>query len=156
MTTLKSGFPLQDGERFVLEIESRLYMTSSFFIFRLLWDFIRPLLQILGFCRRGFLIVTDRRFIEVYSQKIFWIIKIRRNVKSIPLRNICGTVEIVRKGRFLFFARAYHIFYQRPCGCRVYCVLPGIELEEVYKMTNLLSETIATLHQNNISIASHF
>ncbi|MCL2044500.1 MAG: hypothetical protein FWG89_10215 [Treponema sp.] len=144
MASLKSGFPLQNGEQFVLEIESKLYMTSSFFIFRFFWGAVRPFLQILGFGRRGFLIVTDRRFIEMHVQKIFWFIRFRRNVTSIPIKKVSGTVECVKKGRFLFFARAYQVCYQRPFFCRVYYVLPGKEAEEVYKITNLLTETIAS------------
>jgi len=136
--TLKSGFPLLENERLILEIESKLYMTSRWLLLRFLWEIVRPFFQILGFKKTGFLIATDKRFVEVYTQTIFWFIKIRRYARSISLKKIRGNIEYVKKGSFLFFCRAYHVSYDKCCQ-RVYFILNGKEEEEAQKIVNLLS-----------------
>ena len=145
MATTKSGFPLLDNERLITEIESKLYVTSRWFLFRLIWGAIRPVLQILGFGRKGYLIATDKRFIEYYTQKIFWFIKIRKCVKSISVKKIRGNIEWVKKGRFLFFARAYQISYDR-FWQRTYFVLTGLKEEDANKIANLLSQIVISAH----------
>lgn len=142
MVSLKSGFPLQESERLILEIESKLYMTSSWLPLRILWGMIRPALQILGFKRTGYLVATDKRFIEVYTQTIFWFIKIRKWAVGISLKKIKGNVECVKKGRFLFFCRAYQVSYDKPCLRRVYFILKGKEEDEAMKITSLLSQAV--------------
>jgi len=142
--TLKSGFPLLENERLILEIESKLYMTSRWLPLRFLWGIVRPLLQILGFKKTGFLIATDKRFVEVYTQTIFWFIKIRKYARSISLKKIRGNIEYVKKGRFLFFCRAYQISYNK-CWQRVYFILNGKEEEETQKIVNLLSSAVMSV-----------
>ena len=142
MSSLKSGFPLLENERLILEVESGLYVTSSCWFFRLLWGTIRPFLRILGFSRKGFLVVTDKRFIELYTQTIFWFIKLRRNAEIFPLKKIKDSVKYVKMGRFLFFGRSYHVSYDRSCLTRVYWVLKGMEEAEASKLANYLYQTI--------------
>jgi hypothetical protein len=141
MASIKSGFPLLGNERLILEIESKLYMTSSWLLLRFLWGFVRPSLQILGFKRTGYLIATDKRFVEVYTQTIFWFIKIRKYVRSISLKKIKGDIECVKKGRFLFFCRAYQISYDT-FWRRAYFILNGKEEDDARKITNLLSQAV--------------
>ena len=141
MVTLKSGFPLPENERLILEIESKLYMTGTCLPLRFLWGIVRPALQILGFGRTGYLIATDKRFVELYSQTIFWFIRIRKYAKSISLKKIRGNIECVKKGRFLFFARAYQVSYDKLCQ-RVYFILNGKERGEAEKIVNLLSQAV--------------
>jgi hypothetical protein len=141
MVSIKSGFPLLENERLILEIESKLYMTSAWLPLRILWEFVRPCLQILGFKRSGYLIATDKRFVVIYVQTIFWFIKIRRYVKSISLKKIKGDIECVKKGRFLFFCRAYQVSYDT-CWRRVYFILNGKEEDDARKIVNLLSQAV--------------
>jgi hypothetical protein len=147
MMSLKSGFPLQEDERLVLEIESKLYMTSPYLFWRIIWGMIRPTLQILGFFRKGYLIATSKRFVEYYVQTIFWFIKIRRYAESVPLKKIDGNIHSVKKGRFLFFCRTYHISYDKYCfwkfpWLRVYAVLRGKDEEEANKIVSLLGQAV--------------
>jgi hypothetical protein len=146
---LKSGFQLLEDERLVLEIESKLYMTSSWLPLRFLWGIIRPLFQILGFKRSGYLIATNKRFVEYYTQTIFWLIKFRKYAESISLKKIDEQVHWVKKGRFLFFCRAYQVSYDRFCCCkmpwtRVYFILKGKEEDEAIKIVNLLNRAVTS------------
>jgi len=150
MVSLNSGFPLQKDERLIVEVESKLYMTSPCFLLRFIWGMIRPCLQILGFGRTGYLIVTDKRLIEYYVQKIFWFIRFRRYAESVSLKDIKNNIHYVKKGRFLFFCRAFQICYDRN-SCwgipltRVYFVLKGKEEEEANKIVSLLGEAVAAV-----------
>jgi len=141
MVSLQSGFPLLNNERLILEIESKLYMTSRWLPLRFIWGMIRPLLQILGFKKTGYLIATDKRFVEYYTQTIFWLIKFRKYAEVVSLKNIKGNIHYVKKGRFLFFCRAYQVCYDRPWR-RVYFILKGKDEDEANKIVNLLSGAV--------------
>ena len=147
MVTLKSGFPLSENEHLILEIESKLYMTGACLPLRFLWGIVRPFLQILGFRRTGYLIATDKRFVEMYTQTIFWFIKIRKFARSVSLKEITGNIEYVKKGTFLFFFRAYQISYDKHRQ-RVYFILNGKEEDEAQKIVNLLSRAVISAQQS--------
>jgi len=143
MATLNSSFPLLEDEKLVVEAGSKLYMTSSCFLLRMIWGILRPILQILGFGRKGYLIVTDKRLVVLYTQTIFWFIKFRRCAESTPLNKIEKTINYVKKGRFLFFFRAYQLYFDR-CKRRVYFILKGMEENEVQKLSNRLFQQVAS------------
>ena len=144
MVSLKSGFPLLENERLVLEIESKLYMTSSILFLRIIWGILRPILQIFGFNRKGFLIATDKRFVVLYTQTIFWFLKLRNSAECIPLEKIGKTIRYVKKGRFLFFCRAYHVSFDRCCW-RVYFILKGMGEEDAQKISNRLYQLVSSV-----------
>ena len=145
MASLKSGFPLLDDEQLVLEIESKLYMTSPWLPFRFIWGMVRPVLQILGFHRKGYLIATDKRFVEYYTQTIFWFIKIRKFAECVSLKKIKGNIQWTKKGTFLFFCRTYQVSYNRP-WYRVYFSLKGKEEEDANKIVNLLNQAVTAAY----------
>jgi len=145
--SLKSDFQLLDDERLILEIESKLYMTSSWLLFRFIWGIIRPVLQILGFRRSGYLIATNKRFVEYYTQTIFWFINFRKYAESVSIKKVHENVHWVKKGRFLFFSRVYQVCYDKICcwklPCyRMYFILKGKEEQEANKIASLLSQAI--------------
>ena len=147
MAALKSGFPLMGNERLVLEVESTLYMTSPWFLLRFMWGMIRPIFQILGFKRTGYLIVTDKRIVELYVQKVFWLIDFRKCASSISLKKIRGDVEYVKKGRFMFFARAYQVFYDKSLWVRTYFSLGSLEENEAQKIVSLIGQVVTSEQQ---------
>ncbi|MDR0601822.1 MAG: hypothetical protein LBG42_05520 [Treponema sp.] len=141
MTPLKSGIDLLENESLTLEINAELYVTSSFIIPRFLFGIIRFFAQILGFRKRGFLVVTNKRIVEVYNQIIFWIINIRKYVNSVPLCKIDKEVDYVKKGTFAFLFRAYQLYYQRSLW-RVYAILRGLDEKEVHSVANAIYKTL--------------
>jgi hypothetical protein len=141
MTPLKSGIDLLENEALVLEIDAELYVTSPCVILRFLHGIIRFFAQILGFRKRGFLVVTNKRFVEVYDQIIFWIFNIRKYVKSVPLCKIDKEVDYVKKGTFAFLFRAYQLYYTRSWR-RVYVILRGLDEREVYSVASSVYKTI--------------
>jgi hypothetical protein len=135
MTSSKSGIDLLENETLIAEADAGLYITSAFVILRFIQDFLRFIGLILGFRKRGYLVITNKRFVEIYTQTIFWIIKIRKNVRSIPLCAIKKDVGCVKKGTFAFFSRSYQLYYER-FWRRVYVVLRGLDEGEAYRITN--------------------
>jgi len=142
MASLNSGFPLLDDEQLVVEIESKLYMTSPWLLFRFIWGIVRPFLQILGFFRKGYLIATNKRIVEYYTQTIFWFIKIRKFAECVSLKKIKGNIHWTKKGSFLFFCRTYQICYNKSWLYRVYFNLKGKSEEEATKIVNLLNRAV--------------
>jgi hypothetical protein len=135
MTSLKSGVDLLENETLVLEMDAELYVTSSWVILRFFYGIIRFLAQIFGFKKRGFLVVTNKRFVEVYTQIIFWVITIRKYVKSVPAGHIGKEIDYVKKGTFAFLFRAYQLYYERTRR-RVYVILRGLDEREVHSAAN--------------------
>jgi hypothetical protein len=142
MTSLQSGVTLLDNETLVLEMDAELYVTSSCAFLRFIHGIIRFFAQILGFRKRGFLVVTNKRFVEVYNQIIFWIINIRKYVKSIPLERIEGEVDYVKKGTFAFLFRAYQLYYNKRTNRRVYVILRGLEEQDAHAAANAVYRTL--------------
>jgi hypothetical protein len=136
MTALQSGVTLLENETLVLEMNAELYVTSSWAILRFIHGIIRFFAQILGFRKQGFLVVTNKRFVEVYNQIIFWIINIRKYVKSIPLERIEGEVDYVKKGTFAFLFRACQLYYNKRENRRVYAILRGLDEQDAHGAAN--------------------
>ncbi|MDR1106816.1 MAG: hypothetical protein LBL44_10715 [Treponema sp.] len=141
MTPLKSGIDLLENESLTLEIDAELYITSRCAVLRFLQGIIRFFAQILGFRKRGFLVVTNKRVVEIYNQIIFWIINIRKYVNSVPLCKIDKEVDYVKKGTFAFLFRAYQLYYQRSWR-RVYVILRGLDEKEVHQVSNAVYKTL--------------
>jgi hypothetical protein len=135
MTPLKSGINLLDNETLIAEVDAGLYITSAFVILRFIQGFLRFIGLIFGFRKRGYLVITNKRFVEVYDQIIFWVLKIRKNVRSVPLCAIKKDVGCVKKGTFAFLFRSYQLYYER-FWRRVYAVLRGLDEGEAYRITN--------------------
>jgi hypothetical protein len=142
MTSLQSGVTLLENETLVLEMDAELYITSSCAILRFFHGIIRFFAQILGFKKRGFLVITNKRFVEVYNQIIFWVINIRKYVKSIPLERIEGEVDYVRKGTFAFLFRAYQLYYDKREKRRVYAILRGLDEQDAHAAANAVYRTL--------------
>ncbi|MDR1306140.1 MAG: hypothetical protein LBK74_01020 [Treponema sp.] len=134
MAYLQSGFVLSDDETLALEINADLVITSSILPIRLLLEVLRVFTRILGFKKKGFLVVSNKRVAEIYCQRFLWFFHTRKTVRNVRLYNI-REVSYVRKGYFLCFFRHYHLYYDRPF-VRVYSILKGRNEEEVRRAAN--------------------
>jgi hypothetical protein len=149
MTSLKSGVDLLENETLVLEMDAELYVTSSWLILRFIHGIIRFFAQILGFRKRGFLVVTNNRFVEVYNQIIFWVINIRKYVKSVPFEHIEKEIDYVKKGTFAFLFRAWQLYYNKRTQRRVYVILRGLDEREAHSAANVVYKTLNSREPKN-------
>jgi hypothetical protein len=83
MATLASGIMLAEDEKLVMEIEAELWATSSNPIARFFGAIQRVLAMICGFRKKSFLVITDKRVIEVSTQIACYCITAGRQVKYV-------------------------------------------------------------------------
>lgn len=83
MAQLKCGLELQPGEQLVFELEAELWASSSNPIAKMLGKLMRMIALLLGTKRHGWLIITDRRVIEVATETACWVFETNRNVKYV-------------------------------------------------------------------------
>ena len=83
MATLASGIMLAENEELVMEIEAELWATSSNPIAQALGAVRRIIAAILGFKKKGFLVITNKRVVEVSTQIQCWCITVGRQVKYV-------------------------------------------------------------------------
>lgn len=83
MAELKSGIELQPGEQLVFELEAELWASSNNPIAKLVGKIMRLIALLCGTKRHGWLIITDRRVIEVSTETACWVFETNRNVKYV-------------------------------------------------------------------------
>ncbi len=111
MASLASGITLAEDEKLVMEIEAELWATSSNPIARLLGELNRIIAMILGFRKKGFLVITDKRVIEVLTQINCYIFTTGRQVKYVLPSSVkeIGYTKVATCG---IFCPAYHLYYE--------------------------------------------
>lgn len=69
MATLKSGLILGENEHLVVELEAELWATSSNPISLLIGNIVKFLNLLIGFKRKGYVVITDLRVVEIIQFK---------------------------------------------------------------------------------------
>jgi hypothetical protein len=94
-----------------MEIEAELWATSSNPIALLLGSFQRIVSMVLGFRKKGFLVITDKRVVEVSTQINCWVITTGRQVKYV-LPSSIKEIGYDKSATCGFFCPAYHLYYE--------------------------------------------
>ena len=76
MSDLKSGLILEDGESLVMEIEAELWATSSNPMAMALGQIEKSIAKILGRKVEGYLVITNKRVVEVSKEIVCYCFKI--------------------------------------------------------------------------------
>ena len=71
MEKLKSGVVLTEGETLVAELEAELWATSANPFAKLVGQVVKFINLILGNKRKGYVVITNKRVIEVSSLRLF-------------------------------------------------------------------------------------
>ncbi|MDR1179553.1 MAG: hypothetical protein LBK44_03545 [Spirochaetales bacterium] len=111
MAALASGFMLAEDEKLVMEIEAELWATSSNPIARFLGAVHKIIAMILGFRKKGYLVITDKRVVEVSTQINCWIINTGRQVKYV-LPSSVKEIGYDKAATCGCFCPAYHLYYE--------------------------------------------
>ena len=111
MATLASGVMLAENEKLVMEIEAELWAASSNPIARFLGAILRILALILGYKKKGFLVITDKRVIEVGTQVACWCITVGRQVKYV-LPSSVKEIGYTKSTTCGFFCPVYYLYYE--------------------------------------------
>ena len=91
---------MEDDEKLVAEIEAELWAASSNPIARFIGAIIKVIYLILGMKKEGYLVLTDKRVIEVVSQKACWVFNTGKEVKYV-LPSSVKEVGYTKEGTFL-------------------------------------------------------
>ena len=83
MANLKSGLILREDENLVMELEAELWATSMNPLARLWGSIVRTVNLILGNKRKGFIVITDKRVMEITQFKALWVLNAGKDVKYV-------------------------------------------------------------------------
>lgn len=111
MTKLQSGLILNEGENLVMELEAELWATSSNPIAKIIGTVIRIINLILGNKRKGFIVITNKRVVEVVQFKALWVFNVGRYVKFV-LPSSVKEVGYFKEGTLCgCFCQSYNLYY---------------------------------------------
>lgn len=111
MGTLKSGLVLTEGENLVVELEAELWATSSNPFAKLVGQVVKFINLILGNKRKGYIVITNKRVVEVIQFEALWVLNAGKNVKYV-LPSSVKEVGYTKEGTFLgCFCQAYSLYY---------------------------------------------
>ncbi|MDR2922249.1 MAG: hypothetical protein LBU85_02760 [Treponema sp.] len=110
MATLASGVMLAENEKLVMEIEAELWAASSNPIAQILGSLLRIIAMIFGFKKKGFLVITDKRVVEVSTQIQCWCITVGRQVKYV-LPSSVKEIGYTRSATCGCFCPVYFLYY---------------------------------------------
>lgn len=111
MGNLKSGIVLAEGENVVIELEAELWAESSNPISKLIGKVTRFIAWLCGHRRKGFLVITDRRVVEVVSITNCYIFNTDKMVKYV-LPSSVKEVGYIKGTTCGLFCPAYHLYYE--------------------------------------------
>jgi hypothetical protein len=111
MAALASGITLAENEKLVMEIEAELWASSSNPIAQALGSLRRIIAFIFGLKQKGFLVITDKRVVEVTTQIRCWCITVGRQVKYV-LPSSVKEIGYTRSATCGCFCPVYFLYYE--------------------------------------------
>ncbi len=111
MEKLKSGFVLTEGENVVVELEAELWATGSNPIQKFFGKIMRLLYMIIGYRKKSFLVITDKRVVEISSVYNCWVFNTGKEVKYV-LPSSVKELGYVKETTCGVFCPAYYLYYQ--------------------------------------------
>jgi hypothetical protein len=111
MADLKSGLILEEGETLVMEIEAELWATSSNPIAVALGKVKKFFAKICGHKQNGFLVITNKRVVEVTNNIECYCINAGRTVKYL-LPSSVKEIGYIKAATCGLFCPAYYLYYE--------------------------------------------
>lgn len=108
----KAGLILNENEEVVAELEAELWASSSNPIAKFFGSILRIIALICGVKKRGFLVITNQRVVEIKFSKLCWIFNSSREFK-IVLPSSIKEVGYLKSATFCgCFCQAYKLYYE--------------------------------------------
>jgi hypothetical protein len=111
MPLLQSGIVLGEGEELVMEIEAELWATSSNPIARFFGAISKFISMILGHRIKGFVVITNKRVVEVRTNIDCYCFTTGREVKYV-LPSSVKEIGYTRSATFCCCCPAFHLYYE--------------------------------------------
>ena len=112
MALLKSGIILEENEKLIMELEAELWAESSNPIARAIGFIIKIIYFILGIRLHGYLVITDKRVIEVRDAKACWIFNTSKEVKYVLPASVKEAGYLKRATFCGCFCQSYYFYYE--------------------------------------------
>ena len=141
MANLASGIMLEENEKLVMEIEAELWATSSNPIARFFGGIKKFFALLLGFHKKGFLVITNKRVVEVSTQINCWCITTGRQVKYV-LPSSIKEIGYDRTATCGCFCPSYHLYYESFTQ-RTAVLLKGADENGALRATNAFYAAIS-------------
>ena len=148
MADLKSGIILSEGESLVMEIEAELWATSSNPLDILLGNIKKLIYMILGFRKSGFLVITNKRVVEVGTIIRCYCFKTGREVKYL-LPSSVKEIGYIRLATCGCFCPAFYLYYESFTQ-KTRVLLSGANEAEAQKVVDAFYKAISA-SQNGIA-----
>jgi hypothetical protein len=142
MAVLKSGILLSEDENLVMEIEAELWATSSNPIARFFGAAAKFIAKIFGHKISGFLIITDKRVVEVKTTISCYCFTVGREVKYV-LPSSVKEIGYNRAATFACCCPAYHLYYEGFTQ-RTSVLLQGVDESGAKKAADAFYNAIAS------------
>ena len=139
---LKSGLILKEGEKLVIELEAEMWATSQNPIAKLIGQIRKLLALITGSKREGYIVITDKRVVEIVEFKACWVFNLGKNVKYV-LPSSVKEVGYTKEGSFCgCFCPAFNLYYDAFTQ-RTSVLLPVTEETEAQKIVDAFYKAIS-------------
>lgn len=147
MSDLKSGLILGDGESLVMEIEAELWATSSNPISMALGQVKKFFAKILGTKKCGFLVITNKRVVEVTNLIECYCFNVGRTVKYLLPSSVkeVGYKKVATCG---CFCSAYYLYYESFTQT-TQVMLSGVDEAGAQKTVDAFYKAIAAAQMSN-------
>ncbi len=145
MAELKSGLLLQANEKLVMELEAEFWATSSNIIAKIIGMIRKIIAFIFGIRLHGYLVVTDKRVVEITQRRALWIFNVAKIITYVLPASV-KEVGFVKSGACLgCFCQAYTLYYEAFTHRRE-ILLKGIDDEEsAQRIADAFFKTISTV-----------
>ena len=111
MATLKSGLVLAENETLIAELEAELWATSSNPIAKLIGQVVKFINLLLGNKRKGYIVITDKRVVEIIQFQALWVFNVGKNVKYVLPSSVKEVGYLVEGTVCGCFCQAYSLYY---------------------------------------------
>ncbi|MGM9745773.1 MAG: hypothetical protein ACI30H_02275 [Paludibacteraceae bacterium] len=112
MANLKSGLILNEGENLVMELKAEMWASSQNPLAKLWGSIVKFFNFLLGRRRRGFVVITNQRVVEVIQKKALWVFNVGKDVKYL-LPSSIKEVGYTKEGTCLgCCCQSYTLYYE--------------------------------------------
>lgn len=110
MADLKSGITLNADEMLVMELEAELWAASSNPFAKFIGAITKFIAMICGTRREGYIVITDKRVIEVTKEKFFYFFDSAKVIRYL-LPSSIKEIGYTKVPTFFCFCPQYQLFY---------------------------------------------
>lgn len=147
MANLKSGLILNEGENLVMELKAELWASSQNPLAKLWGSIVKFFNLLLGNRRRGFVVITNQRVVEVIQVKALWVFNVGKDVKYL-LPSSIKEVGYTKEGTCLgCFCQSYTFYYEAFTE-HASVLLPSNNEDEAQKVVDSFYKAISKAQTN--------